>query len=1087
MLWPDLSEHGLTVFAKSPTSVVVMPIDPDGSLEDLEDIPGIVNEAENSKTLDVMPNAQFWVDRFQAARFRWVPASRVLREENSPNRALWYWKVDTTQAKDALDKLGLNDVAEFPDGLSIYVSSETAAKRVHSDVSRVNADEVEVMGINPAARRVLYGRPLSESGQAPIVLPLHKVHQDATEAAEIEPDPLETRAEVLPEDTVTPDPESDEAQTDDEAPDEALEPDSPLDDQSGETEGSAAEKTRREDYGRYIPMARKMMFSVSEFHEDNDDTRKAARKMLTTRLSRNTLWPESSIMALAENPDVSTASLLLAISMRESMSTSYSVLIPVRSRRRSGYKYMSAEAILAGGVSWATNTLRIKQIVEESAIKNDLLIDGLPWASLAQAAFDNQAIIYGKNPQDDTKDSSNLDDPANLSRRLSRLSGKLIGRPYSDVCDYAGKLLARVPKTDDGLIDLNKVMALSEHTDRDDLLRMVHEYAETIDMQNRYGVQAHSHGIAAVYVNAAIRAQSLIREIVGYELMKQYTNQFPALPLVEVENSYNEMTRAMRRCRNDPTSDNLESEKKSIAAYLAQIGVIIISIGPTMELAEKILGDIASKQGVAVSELIRSELVKPYGSKTRTSKKAAEQAEAESTTGMDDAAAEDVAEKPGKPINPYALGGEMPIALPEDTELARDSSIDWRKGEHVTEEAICTRFGFSGIQYGNYVTQKERQSMLNDCYDALADMAYALDLPDRFMGIDGKLALAFGARGRGGRNAAMAHYEPSLKVINFTKKRGAGTLAHELSHGWDNHFGSLNGVTYLSESRMGATQLGGMDKFVDSYLHYRASDVGDDWQEYRKRLSQDTNKLRDMAFIQFTDRMFSEAYMRKQMSTYSSVDLNQWPQRIKPFMDWIKENPMERLLSGRTYSARDLKDVAAKKVIEAGHPEFTEAEKTYVHRWLLKAFPSVKKLFNEVINAQGSSAVASAISKASNSNMTLFGLSGLILDANKKEKDMYWSTGREYYARAASSVIHYQMALKGVRNDWASGISEPSAFSSVTFIASPNIEREFGELERAHEAFMTHLLPEIQALAVDMVGPRENFENKATTVVDLAN
>lgn len=51
----------------------------------------------------------------------------------------------------------------------------------------------------------------------------------------------------------------------------------------------------------------------------------------------------------------------------------------------------------------------------------------------------------------------------------------------------------------------------------------------------------------------------------------------------------------------------------------------------------------------------------------------------------------------------------------------------------------------------------------------------------------GELSIAFGARGSGN---AMAHYEPLRQVINLTKTKGAGSLAHEYGHAIDYIIGS---------------------------------------------------------------------------------------------------------------------------------------------------------------------------------------------------------------------------------------------------------------------------------------------------------
>lgn len=113
---------------------------------------------------------------------------------------------------------------------------------------------------------------------------------------------------------------------------------------------------------------------------------------------------------------------------------------------------------------------------------------------------------------------------------------------------------------------------------------------------------------------------------------------------------------------------------------------------------------------------------------------------------------------------------------------------DWRNGRNATENDFLKVFGFRGVEFGNYVTQKERQPLMNKTYDALRDMCNILELEPRIVGLGGRLGLAFGARGRGGKGAAAAHYEPFYNVINLTRPRGAGCLAHEWFHALDHNF-----------------------------------------------------------------------------------------------------------------------------------------------------------------------------------------------------------------------------------------------------------------------------------------------------------
>lgn len=109
--------------------------------------------------------------------------------------------------------------------------------------------------------------------------------------------------------------------------------------------------------------------------------------------------------------------------------------------------------------------------------------------------------------------------------------------------------------------------------------------------------------------------------------------------------------------------------------------------------------------------------------------------------------------------------------------------------QNVTPEKFSDAFGFRGVQFGNYVEGPRRQSDLNRAYDSLMDMADVLKVPAKALSLNGRLGLAFGARGKGGKNAVVAHYEPDQVAINLTKGNGAGSLAHEWFHALDNYFG----------------------------------------------------------------------------------------------------------------------------------------------------------------------------------------------------------------------------------------------------------------------------------------------------------
>ncbi len=115
---------------------------------------------------------------------------------------------------------------------------------------------------------------------------------------------------------------------------------------------------------------------------------------------------------------------------------------------------------------------------------------------------------------------------------------------------------------------------------------------------------------------------------------------------------------------------------------------------------------------------------------------------------------------------------------------------DWRSGRDISADEFRDAFGFRGVEFGNWTNQQDRQAALNKAYDALMDLAEAVGKSPRSLSLNGELGMAFGARGGG---KASAHYEAEKVVINLTKTKGAGTLAHEWWHALDNYFSRRRG------------------------------------------------------------------------------------------------------------------------------------------------------------------------------------------------------------------------------------------------------------------------------------------------------
>ena len=134
---------------------------------------------------------------------------------------------------------------------------------------------------------------------------------------------------------------------------------------------------------------------------------------------------------------------------------------------------------------------------------------------------------------------------------------------------------------------------------------------------------------------------------------------------------------------------------------------------------------------------------------------------------------------------------------PKFNENRERKGRDWRGGEDVSAEDFREAFDFRGVEFGNWMQQKDRRQALNECYDSLMDLAMVCGVSPKALSLGGKLAMAFGARGGGKFNA---HYEPDKVVINLTKTKGAGSLAHEWFHAIDNYFNMQGWDEFATES-----------------------------------------------------------------------------------------------------------------------------------------------------------------------------------------------------------------------------------------------------------------------------------------------
>lgn len=216
----------------------------------------------------------------------------------------------------------------------------------------------------------------------------------------------------------------------------------------------------------------------------------------------------------------------------------------------------------------------------------------------------------------------------------------------------------------------------------------------------------------------------------------------------------------------------------------------------------------------------------------------------------------------------------------------------------VTPEDYSKTFGFyadtNGVEFGNWVEGKRRQENLNESMQALKDLASVLQVPESALTLNSTLSLRFGSNGHGGIHAPMAHYEPSRKAINLTKKNGAGCLAHEWFHALDNYLMGSDPTTYLSncaadrfwgkrEAENANVRPALFDKLMDVWKTIESTDT------FMKRC-RDMDKHRRKPYwattIEIMARCF-ETYVREKLAEKGIR--NDFLVNIKGYDQWLKE------------------------------------------------------------------------------------------------------------------------------------------------------------------------------------------------------
>lgn len=147
------------------------------------------------------------------------------------------------------------------------------------------------------------------------------------------------------------------------------------------------------------------------------------------------------------------------------------------------------------------------------------------------------------------------------------------------------------------------------------------------------------------------------------------------------------------------------------------------------------------------------------------------------------------------------------------------------KIENYSPKGIVDIFGFSAVNYGNYVDNAWSKEHTKHFLGAICDMAEMLNIDIKKANELGKLSIAFGAKGIKGH---LATYFPQTKDINLTKGNGDGSVAHEWGHYFDNVIVELDEKkatnSFASDGAMNDFEIKGLYKELMDFI-YKGNDL----------------------------------------------------------------------------------------------------------------------------------------------------------------------------------------------------------------------------------------------------------------------
>lgn len=333
-----------------------------------------------------------------------------------------------------------------------------------------------------------------------------------------------------------------------------------------------------------------------------------------------------------------------------------------------------------------------------------------------------------------------------------------------------------------------------------------------------------------------------------------------------------------------------------------------------------------------------------------------------------------------------------------------------------SSQALKKAYNFREVQVGTWVQTDVASAKwhTDNINEGFADLCDITGIPDNLVSMNGRIAIAIGARGVKG---AKAHYEPGERVIQINKMQGGGALGHEWFHAFDNLISeAINGGDYNEWfTWQGKEQI------------KMASSHGNNKSSVKQVVSNNNDSLNQKVRDKFTNLV--HAMMEGDTPETNTVEFDEekW-NKCQSFYNL--KTKIAKYKPRTLNAAQTFKD--AKKIIDEYYDDRIAREKDYQSRGYTSGM-SVEKLTQEKIKSLEFAAIKFADKeKGETEYLTGRVVSRYYQDA-KKLGNGYWDTPHEMAARAFQCWLNDKLKEQGRKNTYLVGMVDNDKYGGVFY------------------------------------------------------